>query len=90
MSVMCINSCREGASRTEPGSVCGGVQRQDQRQQAQPETLEDLSEHQKALFLSEGNGALAQDAQTGCVLKIFTRCLDTVLGNRVWVSALAV
>jgi len=49
ISSMYINTCREGAKRTEPGSArwCPGT---DQRQWAQTETQDIPTEHQETLF----------------------------------------
>lgn len=46
-------------------------------------------EHQEALLCCEGNTALtkvARKAVKSPLLEIFKMCLDTVLGNLLWVS----
>jgi len=47
-------------------TLFSGAQRQDKGQQAQTEAEEAPAEHKEELFHSEGDGALAQDAQGGC------------------------
>jgi len=47
-------------------TLFSGAQRQDKGQRAQTEAEEVPSEHEEERLPSEGDGALAQDAQGGC------------------------
>ena len=47
-------------------ALSSGAQRQDKGQRAQTEAEEVPAEHEEELLPSEGDGALAQVAQTGC------------------------
>lgn len=86
-----LNTRRDCASRTEPGSF----QWQDMRQWTKPETWEDLYKHQKILFYCESDQILVQctpplpwEVKGSPFMEIFQSHLDTVLGNWLWMALL--
>ncbi|KAK4825064.1 hypothetical protein QYF61_023068 [Mycteria americana] len=85
-----ISACREGAKRMETGSS-SGAQCQDQRPWAQTGPQEVPSKHQETLLsvrVTEHWHRLPREVVESPTLGILRSCLDTALGNQLWVALL--